>query len=79
MAQTEGGLNVKDGSRTRSKGGVFFHLARQTLDPAGRRYVWPIRRPSNATKAEAKGWSGPSGWRPSANSAARRARPAPPN
>jgi hypothetical protein len=59
VVQTEGGLNVKDGSRARSKGGVFFQLARQTLDPAGRRYVWPSRRPSNATKAGGQGlvWS----------------------
>jgi hypothetical protein len=42
--QTEGGLKTADGSRARSKGGVFFYLVRGILTPPDRRRVWPPRR-----------------------------------
>ncbi|WP_428267515.1 hypothetical protein [Haliangium sp.] len=38
-----GGLMLPDGSRRRTKGGVFFHLARQRLPARQRRLVFPYR------------------------------------
>ncbi len=39
--EAQGGLMTSDQKRRRTPGGVFFHLARQRLEPAQRRIVWP--------------------------------------
>jgi hypothetical protein len=50
--EAEGGMAVSSGSRQRSKGGIFFYLARQALDSKDRRYVWPSKRKSGSKKSD---------------------------
>ena len=52
-----GGLLLADGSRRRTRGGVFFYLMRQGVTPAERRAIFPPRRRlTTPERGPAFGW-----------------------
>jgi hypothetical protein len=65
-----GGLLIRDGSRRRSVGGVFFVLARGACSRADSRYIWPIpyqplerpKRPYQVGRFSTRATSKSDGW-----------------
>jgi hypothetical protein len=51
--EEKGGMMLPDGSRRRTKGGVFFHLVR-TKGPEELRYPWRKKKTAEATEAGAQ-------------------------
>jgi hypothetical protein len=57
--QEEGGLVVRDGSRQRTLGGVFFNLAKAKLPKADRNRIFRVRVPKPAVEGEAQAEQAP--------------------
>jgi hypothetical protein len=56
--QAEGGLDVRDGTRRRTDGGVFFSLAKARLPKTDRNRIFRIRPPKPPAAEEAAGSEG---------------------
>jgi hypothetical protein len=50
--QSEGGIEVRDGTRRRTDGGVFFSLAKQKLPKADRNRIFRVRPPKDPSASE---------------------------
>jgi hypothetical protein len=71
--EAEGGLLIKDGSRRRTMGGVFFYLARQKMAARLQRSVFHISKPGSeeAKKGKPQSAKGKSSAKPASDAAAK--------